>query len=431
MLDKWLEKPLSDDGLDTIKNHKYIAGTYTPLDNILNPWWAWLTEFLPMCMAPNLVTLSALAFMIVSYCLLWFNSPTYATAPPWWVFVLTAACLFIYQTLDAMDGKQARRTGSSSPLGQLFDHGIDCLCNLTHHSLMCAFLVPGSTPMCLAVLAALNTGFFLAQLEEYFTGVLPTASFGGNIGVTELQFGLMFTCLMEAAVGPQTVLSTMKSHWTVLGGKWQVTEIIIIPWVGLSLIAAAICYCTIVSHILKHGKRHDLIKVVSYSSPIVLLDVFLFTWDTAFLLENGRLVVFSAGLLFFYYTVQVIIFSMAHEPVSFLQIALLPYGVLAYSSRWCHPEAPLLHAGSWLRPDMLKAGLIVFTICLCCRISYWVISVMFHIKRKLGIHVLSLAKEVDEEDEEEEEEEVEEEEEAEEEEEEDEEEAANGRLCFR
>jgi hypothetical protein len=27
------------------------------------------------------------------------------------------------QTLDAIDGKQARRTGSSSPLGQLFDHG--------------------------------------------------------------------------------------------------------------------------------------------------------------------------------------------------------------------------------------------------------------------------------------------------------------------
>jgi phosphatidylglycerophosphate synthase len=29
----------------------------------------------------------------------------------------------MYQTLDAVDGKQARRTGTSSPLGQLFDHG--------------------------------------------------------------------------------------------------------------------------------------------------------------------------------------------------------------------------------------------------------------------------------------------------------------------
>ena len=28
-------------------------------------------------------------------------------------------------TLDGTDGKQARRTGSSSPLGEMFDHGLD------------------------------------------------------------------------------------------------------------------------------------------------------------------------------------------------------------------------------------------------------------------------------------------------------------------
>lgn len=31
--------------------------------------------------------------------------------------------LFVYQSLDAIDGKQARRTGMSGPLGELFDHG--------------------------------------------------------------------------------------------------------------------------------------------------------------------------------------------------------------------------------------------------------------------------------------------------------------------
>ena len=35
--------------------------------------------------------------------------------------------LFVYQSLDAIDGKQARRTGSSSPLGELFDHGCDSI----------------------------------------------------------------------------------------------------------------------------------------------------------------------------------------------------------------------------------------------------------------------------------------------------------------
>lgn len=31
--------------------------------------------------------------------------------------------MWIYQSLDAIDGKQARRTGTSGPLGELFDHG--------------------------------------------------------------------------------------------------------------------------------------------------------------------------------------------------------------------------------------------------------------------------------------------------------------------
>lgn len=35
--------------------------------------------------------------------------------------------LFVYQSLDAIDGKQARRTGSANPLGELFDHGCDSI----------------------------------------------------------------------------------------------------------------------------------------------------------------------------------------------------------------------------------------------------------------------------------------------------------------
>ena len=33
----------------------------------------------------------------------------------------------IQSYLDAIDGKQARRTGSSTPLGELFDHGCDSM----------------------------------------------------------------------------------------------------------------------------------------------------------------------------------------------------------------------------------------------------------------------------------------------------------------
>ena len=40
--------------------------------------------------------------------------------------------LIVCQTFDAVDGKQARRTSSSSPLGELFDHGIYPLLGFYH-----------------------------------------------------------------------------------------------------------------------------------------------------------------------------------------------------------------------------------------------------------------------------------------------------------
>ncbi len=43
------------------------------------------------------------------------------------MFFLNGFAMIFYQTLDNMDGKQARRTGTSSPLGMLFDHGCDAI----------------------------------------------------------------------------------------------------------------------------------------------------------------------------------------------------------------------------------------------------------------------------------------------------------------
>lgn len=44
---------------------------------------------------------------------------------PNWLFLLGAFALFWYQTIDAVDGKQARRTDNCSALGQLLDHSND------------------------------------------------------------------------------------------------------------------------------------------------------------------------------------------------------------------------------------------------------------------------------------------------------------------
>ena len=46
---------------------------------------------------------------------------------PRWVYATAGLSLLLYQILDVADGKQARKTGNSSPLGLLFDHGCDAL----------------------------------------------------------------------------------------------------------------------------------------------------------------------------------------------------------------------------------------------------------------------------------------------------------------
>ena len=76
-------------------------------------------------MAPNLVTFIGWVFMVLSYTVMLYYDYTFKKEIPRWTFFFAAACIFIYTNLDAMDGKQARRTKSSSPLGQLFDHGCD------------------------------------------------------------------------------------------------------------------------------------------------------------------------------------------------------------------------------------------------------------------------------------------------------------------
>jgi ethanolaminephosphotransferase len=43
------------------------------------------------------------------------------------VYASWAIGLFLYQTFDAVDGSQARRTHQSGPLGELFDHGVDAI----------------------------------------------------------------------------------------------------------------------------------------------------------------------------------------------------------------------------------------------------------------------------------------------------------------
>ena len=88
---------------------------------------------------------------------------------PWYGCVINSVFLFIYQTLDNLDGRQARRTGMSSPLGQFFDHGCDAITGVFEIIKSAAVLNLGANWTLFAYAILTGIGFVLASYEEYTT----------------------------------------------------------------------------------------------------------------------------------------------------------------------------------------------------------------------------------------------------------------------
>ena len=59
-------KYLSDRAVTQLKNYKYVSGEYSVMDKLMTPFWNRCVEFLPLWLAPNLVTLIGFGCVIVS-----------------------------------------------------------------------------------------------------------------------------------------------------------------------------------------------------------------------------------------------------------------------------------------------------------------------------------------------------------------------------
>lgn len=183
-------KYLTKEALDNLKLYKYGAVDLSPLSKyILQPYWVWCLQFFPMWMAPNLITIIGLSFVVVNVVLVCWLVPDLQSAGPSWLYFSCALGIWLYSTFDNVDGKQARRTGSSSPLGELFDHGCDAL-NCSFGTIIQTFALGlgySWSSMYVGFLAI--CAFFFSTWEEYHTGVMYL---GYVNGPTE---GLVLSCL--------------------------------------------------------------------------------------------------------------------------------------------------------------------------------------------------------------------------------------------
>ncbi|OWR45529.1 choline/ethanolaminephosphotransferase 1 like protein [Danaus plexippus plexippus] len=211
------ERILNAAQLKRLSEHKYSCTSASILDAWLQPWWCWLVSKTPLWLAPNLITILGLIVNIVTTLILVWYSPDARQEPPQWAFALCALGVFVYQSLDAIDGKQARRTGSQSPLGELFDHGCDSISTVFIALGACIAVKLGEYPtwMFFQCFCAM-TLFYCAHWQAYVTGTLKM----GRIDVTEAQYTIIGIHLISATLGPDawaTKIGSLEARYS-LGG---------------------------------------------------------------------------------------------------------------------------------------------------------------------------------------------------------------------
>lgn len=114
---------LSEADLDGFRRWKYavVDNSFTTI--YMSPFWNWVVQYIPKECAPNVLTLAGFLCAIQAFVVskLYRHSHYNESLA---AFLLLA---FAYFNLDALDGKHARNTKNSSPLGELFDHACDNL----------------------------------------------------------------------------------------------------------------------------------------------------------------------------------------------------------------------------------------------------------------------------------------------------------------
>lgn len=166
----------------------------------MQAFWCALVPYIPEWIAPNTLTLTGLIANIVSVFIVLCFSPDAQSNVPSWSLIFAAISVFVYQTLDALDGKQARKTNSSSPLGELFDHGCDAISTVVLQLGLSATIGLGEYPVIMFwQFFTLLTLFYVAHWQCYITGTLEFA----RVDVTEAQFGAIFAFLVSSVFGVQ------------------------------------------------------------------------------------------------------------------------------------------------------------------------------------------------------------------------------------
>ncbi|XP_073813695.1 choline/ethanolaminephosphotransferase 1 bbc isoform X1 [Musca autumnalis] len=318
------DRILSPQQLKKLSEHKYSCTNSSLMDPWLQPWWNWLVSKTPLWLAPNLITIVGLAVNIVTTLILVAYAPEGTAPPPRWTCLLCAVGLFIYQSLDSIDGKQARRTNTSSPLGELFDHGCDSISTVFVALSACISCQLGHYPNWLFFQCFCAIGlFYCAHWQTYVSGTLRF----GKIDVTEAQFTIIGIHMVSFFFGPDI---------------WM-TKLPIIGYNKNYIILCGITICYFVNFVNfckmflqggsgKNGSSVAGTSVLSPSIPLtlVVLPAFIIAQKSPenIFTEHSSLYIIAFGMVAAKVTNKLVIAHMTKAEMEYLDWSLLGPGLL-------------------------------------------------------------------------------------------------------
>ncbi|XP_061705957.1 cholinephosphotransferase 1 isoform X3 [Cydia pomonella] len=362
------ERILNAAQLKKLSEHKYSCTSSSILDAWLQPWWCWLVSKTPLWLAPNLITILGLIVNIVTTLILIWYSPDARTDPPRWACLLCALGVFVYQSLDAIDGKQARRTGSQSPLGELFDHGCDSISTVFIALGACTAVNLGEYPtwMFFQCFCAM-TLFYCAHWQAYVTGTLRM----GRVDVTEAQYSIIAIHLVSATLGAR--------FWaTQIGGGLELRySLALCAVAGVALTLGALAAAILRGGVGKNGSTVAGTSILSPVIPFSLVVVpafIIFQKSESHVYENHpALYILAFGMVAAKVTNRLVVAHMTKSEMDLYDWSLLGPGMLFLNQYFNNaiPEYYVLWLCTiWVCVDLVRyCGQVCMEICAHLKIA--------------------------------------------------------------
>uniref|UniRef100_A0A8B9UGX5 Selenoprotein I n=1 Tax=Anas zonorhyncha TaxID=75864 RepID=A0A8B9UGX5_9AVES len=242
------------------------------------------------------------------------------------VWVIVGLLNFIAYTLDGVDGKQARRTNSSTPLGELFDHGLDSWACVYFVVTVYSTFGRGSTGVSVFVLYLLLWvvlfSFILSHWEKYNTGIL-FLPWGYDISQVTISIVYIVTAIVgvEAWYAPFLFNFLYRDLFTTMIIACALT--VTLP---MSLYNF---YKAYKNNTLKHHSVYEImLPLVSPVLLFVLCTTWIFVSPMDILEVHPRLFYFMVGTAFANISCQLIVCQMSSTRCQPLNWMLLPIALV-------------------------------------------------------------------------------------------------------